>query len=120
MSLEIADRQLEDFVSRRALARLRAFRRDAEKLFPGRVADVVLFGSRARGDAKRKSDYDVAVFVRDLQHDRAANHALSDLAYRHLLNGYYIAPILLDAGFLKHSASGPLRYSIARDGIRIP
>jgi predicted nucleotidyltransferase len=32
---------------------------------PGKIERVVLFGSRARGDARADSDYDVAVFLND-------------------------------------------------------
>ena len=35
-------------------------------LYGDRIERVVLFGSRARGDAKENSDYDVAVFLNDL------------------------------------------------------
>ena len=35
-------------------------------LYGGRIELVVLFGSRARGDAGEDSDYDVAVSLRDL------------------------------------------------------
>jgi predicted nucleotidyltransferase len=35
-------------------------------LYGDRVERVVLFGSRARGDAREYSDYDVAVFLKDL------------------------------------------------------
>jgi uncharacterized protein len=30
---------------------------------PGKIERVVLFGSRARGDARPDSDYDIAVFL---------------------------------------------------------
>lgn len=40
-------------------------------LYGDRIERLVLFGSRARGDARGDSDYDVAVFLNDL-HDRWA------------------------------------------------
>jgi predicted nucleotidyltransferase len=33
-------------------------------MYGDRIERVVLFGSRARGDAQENSDYDVAVFLR--------------------------------------------------------
>jgi len=42
---------------------LRAFKRRAETALPGRIARMVLFGARARGDAEADSDWDVAVFL---------------------------------------------------------
>jgi predicted nucleotidyltransferase len=44
---------------------LRRFRRALDALYGERLERVVLFGSRARGDARADSDYDVAVFLRD-------------------------------------------------------
>jgi uncharacterized protein len=35
-------------------------------MYGGRLERVVLFGSRARGDANEESDYDIAVFLNDL------------------------------------------------------
>src|SRR5690349_7686119 len=43
---------------------LRRFRAALDELYGDRIERVVLFGSRARGDAREDSDYDVAVFVR--------------------------------------------------------
>ncbi len=40
--------------------RLRA---DLQRLFRGRLDQVILFGSRARGDARADSDYDLAVVL---------------------------------------------------------
>jgi predicted nucleotidyltransferase len=45
---------------------LTRFRAALDSLYGDRLERVVLFGSRARGDARADSDYDVAVFVRDL------------------------------------------------------
>lgn len=47
------------------------FRRALNETYGDRVERVVLFGSRARGDARADSDYDVAVFLRDMS-DRFA------------------------------------------------
>jgi uncharacterized protein len=53
------------------------FRRALGEVYGSRVERIVLFGSRARGDAKPGSDYDVAVFLhgltdRDCEVDRLA------------------------------------------------
>ena len=48
---------------------LRRFRAALDGLYGTRVERVVLYGSRARGDADADSDYDIAVFLRDF-HDR--------------------------------------------------
>jgi predicted nucleotidyltransferase len=41
------------------------FRAAVTEIYGDRVERVVLFGSRARGDAKPVADYDVAVFIED-------------------------------------------------------
>jgi uncharacterized protein len=43
---------------------LARFRAALDKLYGDRLERAVLFGSRARGDARPDSDYDVAVFLR--------------------------------------------------------
>jgi predicted nucleotidyltransferase len=45
---------------------LKRFRAELDALYGKRIERVVLFGSRARGDARDDSDYDVAVFLHDL------------------------------------------------------
>ena len=44
---------------------LTRFRATVKEIYGDRVERVVLFGSRARNDAKPDSDYDVAVFLKD-------------------------------------------------------
>jgi predicted nucleotidyltransferase len=45
---------------------LKRFRTALDALYGDRIERVVLFGSRARGDAREDSDYDVAVFLKSL------------------------------------------------------
>ncbi len=44
---------------------LTRFRAELDAAYGARIERVVLFGSRARGDARPDSDYDIAVFLRD-------------------------------------------------------
>jgi predicted nucleotidyltransferase len=46
---------------------MRQFRAALDKAYGDRIERVVLFGSRARGDARPDSDYDVAVFLRGME-----------------------------------------------------
>jgi hypothetical protein len=114
-----ADRTLADAVRPRAAARLRKFRRDVEAHFPGRVVDVILFGSRARGEARPDSDYDVAVFIEDLLDRPAADHAMAHLTYPYLLAGFHIGAIALPAAYLEAEQPGLLTRNIVRDGIAV-
>ena len=45
---------------------LSQFRSALDQLYGARIERVVLYGSRARGDAQPDSDYDVAVFLTDI------------------------------------------------------
>lgn len=101
--------------------RLRAFKREAEKALPGQIVEMRLFGSRARGDAQKDSDYDVAVFLRSDADSFETLELLSDAAYPHILDGYYIRPIGLPATYLRPAKGRTeLAEEIARDGILIP
>ena len=56
-------------------------------IYGNRLARLVLFGSRARGNATPESDYDVAVFLRDMpdrwsEFDRV-NAVAADMLLRH-------------------------------------
>lgn len=87
---------------------------------PGKISEVILFGSRARGEAQTQSDYDLAVFVTDLDHRREISHTLADTAHRHILAGVHIRPIALPSDYLDSRLRGALAENIARDGVLVP
>lgn len=60
---------------------LAALRRRLDTVYGDRLDSVVLFGSRARGDARPDSDYDVAVFLRGLDDPRLEADRLADIAW---------------------------------------
>lgn len=58
---------------------LMKFRKALDEIYGPRLERVVLFGSHARGDARADSDYDVAIFLRDLTNRRAEVKRLTAL-----------------------------------------
>jgi predicted nucleotidyltransferase len=95
---------------------LARFRAALDELYGDSLERVVLFGSRARRDAHQDSDYDVAVFLRDLS-DRW--HEINRLAAIE-------TDILSDTGAFIHAMPyregsyrerTPLMHEIRREGI---
>jgi predicted nucleotidyltransferase len=64
---------------------LHRLRQELEGLYGGRLERLILFGSRARGDAREDSDWDVAVVLVDYDGNLDEVTRLSDLAYDLLL-----------------------------------
>jgi len=58
---------------------LRRIRTSLRAIYGDRIERLVLFGSRARGDAHVASDYDIAVFLKDLTDRWSEFHRLADL-----------------------------------------
>ena len=96
---------------------LTEFKRRAETALPGRVARVVLYGSRARGDAAADSDWDVAVFLAGAT-TYADQRTLSDIAFDLLLDTEQrIQPVALGAS----QADDDTLYMgrVRRDGVAV-
>ena len=99
----------DDPVLRRISTSLRA-------IYGDRIERLVLFGSRARGDAHADSDYDVAIFLVDLTHRWGEFHRLADLRTRILVEtGAFLEARPFRAG--AHRDRTPLMCQIRRDGI---
>ena len=72
---------------------LKRFRAALNALYGERIERVVLYGSRARGDARGDSDYDVAVFLRDLTDRWKEAHRIVEVE----------TDILMDTGAVIHA-----------------
>ncbi len=87
-----------------------------QTLYGDRIERLVLFGSRARGDARNDSDYDVAVFLSDL-HDRWAEADRIALVVTDILGetGAVIHAMPYRAGSYRERT--PLMHEVRREGV---
>ena len=95
---------------------LKRFRAAFDEIYGERLGRVVLFGSRARSDAHEDSDYDVAVFLKDLTDRWPELDRLADLGTDFLEEtGEFIHAMPYRAG--SYEDRTPLMHEIRADGI---
>jgi predicted nucleotidyltransferase len=95
---------------------LTRFRAALAELYGDRLARVVLFGSRARGDGRPDSDYDIAVFLNTLPDRWAELDRLADLRVNFLDE----TGVFFDAKPYPVAAyrdASPLMHEIRREGL---
>ena len=81
-----------------------------------RIEQLVLFGSRARGDHGPESDYDIAVFLKDMGPRFTEMEALSDIRWRLLQKtGHAVQFVPLSRTDRKGTAL--LQYDIEHEGV---
>ena len=96
---------------------LKRFRTALEEVYAERLERVVLYCSRARGDARPDSDYDVAVFLRDMPDRVAELYRLADLSTAILEDGgEFIHAMAYPAGSY-NDPRVPLMHAIRAEGI---
>ena len=94
---------------------LARFRRAVERAYGGQIERLVLFGSRARGEARAGSDYDVGVFLHDLRDFDQEAQTLAEIETDILTaTGAVILALPLRAGS-HHDRTG-LMQELRRDG----
>ncbi|HYG87077.1 MAG TPA: nucleotidyltransferase domain-containing protein [Azospirillum sp.] len=96
------------------------FRRAVEEAFGDKVERVVLFGSRARGDAKPDSDWDVAVFLKEGAGRWETTWTLAGIAVDvgECDEKKFIQPVPLDTSRPDHGME--LQRHIREEGIEVP
>jgi uncharacterized protein len=94
------------------------FRAAVADLYGERIERVVLYGSRARGDAKLDSDYDVAVFLKGLSSSRWGEvRRIADIELAILDEMGAIVHAMPYAAGSWRDPSSPLMYEIRREGV---
>jgi len=92
------------------------FRKALDEMYGKQIERVVVFGSRARGDAGADSDYDVAVFLRDVVDRFAEMNRLADLSTDILdETGEFVHAMPYPAG--SYNERTPLMLGVRTDGI---
>jgi predicted nucleotidyltransferase len=94
------------------------FRAALIELYGPRLDRIVLFGSRARGEARPDSDYDIAVFLSDF-HDRWSEMdrlvpVVTDILYD---DGAFIHAMPYRVGADEEHT--PLMHEIRREGVEL-
>jgi len=96
---------------------LERFRTAVAEHFGERLERIVLYGSRARGEARPDSGYDIAIFVHDLgnrwREFKAIAPVTLDLLEEHDAT---VHAMLYPAGQWRHPSS-PLMQEIRKDGL---
>jgi uncharacterized protein len=94
------------------------FRKDLGEIYGDRLERVMLYGSRARGDARPDSDYDVAVFLHDMNDLGPDLHRLANLETTIIdETGKVVHAMPYRAG--SYNERTPLMREIRREGIEL-
>jgi predicted nucleotidyltransferase len=94
-------------------------RNGLDQLYGTRIEHLILFGSRARGDARAESDYDVALFLRDLGPDIWDDLGRIAQVTQPILEEAGIVINVLPIGADKYTKATPLMGEIYRDGVEL-
>ncbi len=98
---------------------LARFRAALAKIYGNRLERVELYGSRARGDARPDSDYDVAVFLQDLSSRWEEVRRITDIELTMRDETHAdIHAMPFPAGSWRDPSS-PLMHEIRKDGLEL-
>jgi predicted nucleotidyltransferase len=98
---------------------LTRFRAALDEVYGSRLERVVLYGSRARGDAQPDSDYDIAVFLRDMPDRWRELDRLADLSTALLDDTGEIIHAMPYLAGTYNDPRMPLMHEIRREGVEL-
>jgi predicted nucleotidyltransferase len=95
---------------------LKRYRAALDEIYGAQIERVVLFGSRARGDSRPDSDYDIAVFLKSLPDRWEVFHRLAKLQFAFIdetSTVFDTKPFAAEA-YIERT---PLMHDIRKDGL---
>ena len=95
-----------------------AFARRLRERLGDRIEQVILFGSRARGEAQPDSDFDFLVLVD--RFTKALEGQVRDLAYEMLdRHGVVVSAMVVEADHFEEEKWEPLYMTVRQEGIAL-
>ncbi|MCD8388344.1 MAG: nucleotidyltransferase domain-containing protein [Bacteroidales bacterium] len=83
-------------------------------------AEVILYGSEARGDARPDSDFDLLILIPE---DNVSPDRLEEITYPLLSllweNGIDVSPMVRSKSFWDNHVPTPFYYNVLNEGIRL-
>lgn len=100
---------------------LAAYRSALHERFPGLIKNIIIFGSKARGDARPDSDLDVLILLQE--GDRQIKNEVCRLGHHLAVLSEAVPSIMVytEAEWMARKQSGsPFYQAVMRDGERVP
>ena len=97
---------------------LKALRERLEALYGSRLRQMVLYGSKARGESTDESDIDVLVVVENLENPRqACRRIISESSPIDLEHNVFLSVHAVDAEYFEKAISMPFYANVRNEGI---
>lgn len=99
---------------------LNAYRKALVEQFPDLVDDILIFGSKARGDAGPDSDLDVLIILRE--GDRNRKRAVRHIGHSLAILSEVVPSIMVytrEEWALRRHGGSPFYGAVVRDGVRV-
>ena len=122
MYLQLSDREMNGMLQLTADERdwLAKYRQALRTVFPGLIEEIVIFGSKARGDAGPDSDVDVLIVLRE--GDRKTRWQVLDLGHELAGTSDALPSIIVytKTEWMERERDGsPFYRSVVCDGVRV-